>query len=80
MSRDLTSDCVMALAECDLRPVIFFEGAFASGPVRLWSGLGEIGWAGQSWSGAGALLGPQHRDIANREPGIDHLDDIWPVA
>ena len=57
MSRDLTSDFAAALAERDLRPVIFFEGAFASGPVRLWSGLGEIGWAGESWSGAGALLG-----------------------
>ncbi|PLL13945.1 hypothetical protein C0V75_00345 [Tabrizicola sp. TH137] len=57
MSRDLPPDFAAALAERDLRPVIFFEGAFASGPVRLWSGLGEIDWAGESWSGAGALLG-----------------------
>lgn len=57
MSRDLTPGFAAALAARDLRPVIFFEGLFASGPVRLWSGLGEIGWAGQSWSGAGALLG-----------------------
>lgn len=57
MSRDLTPDFAEALADRDLRPVIFFEGEFASGTVRLWSGLGEIGWAGQSWSGAGALLG-----------------------
>jgi len=57
MSRDLTPDFAAALADRDLRPVIFFEGEFASGTVRLWSGLGEIGWAGQSWSGAGALLG-----------------------
>ena len=57
MSRDLTPDFAAALAAPDLRPVIFFEGEFASGPLRLWSGLGEIGWAGQSWSGAGALLG-----------------------
>ncbi|MFD2101864.1 hypothetical protein ACFSKJ_00295 [Tabrizicola soli] len=57
MSRDLTPDFALALAERDLRPVIFFEGHFASGPLRLWSGLGEIGWAGESWSGAGALLG-----------------------
>ena len=57
MSRDLSPDFASALADRDLRPVIFFEGEFASGSVRLWSGLGEIGWAGQSWSGAGALLG-----------------------
>lgn len=57
MSRDLTPDFAAALGSRDLRPVIFFEGTFASGIVRLWSGLGEIGWAGESWSGAGALLG-----------------------
>lgn len=57
MTRNLTADFAAALAGRDLRPVIFFEGMFASGPLRLWSGLGEIGWAGESWSGAGALLG-----------------------
>ena len=57
MSRNLTPDFAAALTDRDLRPVIFFEGVFVSGTVRLWSGLGEIGWAGQSWSGAGALLG-----------------------
>lgn len=57
MSRDLTPDFATALGVRDLRPVIFFEGEFASGTVRLWSGLGDTGWAGQSWSGAGALLG-----------------------
>ena len=57
MSRDLTPDFAAALAARDLRPVIFFEGTFASGPLRLWSGLTDILWAGHSWSGAGTLLG-----------------------
>jgi hypothetical protein len=57
MSRDLTPDFAAALGALDLRPVIFYEGSFASGPLRLWSGLTDIDWAGQSWSGAGALLG-----------------------
>ena len=57
MSRDLTPDFAAALGARDLRPVIFYEGGFASGPLRLWSGLSAIDWAGQSWSGAGALLG-----------------------
>jgi hypothetical protein len=39
-----------------LRPVIFYEGEFASGTLRLWSGLGSISWNGQSWQGAGNLL------------------------
>jgi hypothetical protein len=57
VSRNLTPGFAAALAEQDLRPVILFEGQFVPCTVRLWSGLGEIGWAGESWSGAGALLG-----------------------
>lgn len=57
MSRDVSAAFRAALAEADLRPVIFFEGVFASGTLRLWSGLGAITWAGQSWAGAGTLLG-----------------------
>jgi hypothetical protein len=57
MSRDVTVAFATALADQSLRPVIFFEGQFASGWVRLWSGLGEITWNGKAWSGAGTLLG-----------------------
>jgi hypothetical protein len=57
MTRDITAAFAEALADQHLRPVIFFEGEFATGWVRLWSGLGEISWNGESWSGAGALLG-----------------------
>jgi hypothetical protein len=57
MTRDITAAFAEALADQHLRPVIFFEGEFASGWVRLWSGLGEASWNGETWSGAGALLG-----------------------
>jgi len=57
MSRDLTPAFAAALAGRDLRPVILFEGMFASGVVRFWSGLGAIDWNGQTWTGAGMLLG-----------------------
>ena len=57
MGRDLTVAFSSALADQTLRPVIFFEGQFASGGVRLWSGRGEITWNGKAWSGAGTLLG-----------------------
>ncbi len=57
MSRVLTPEVAAALADRDLRPVILFEGEFASGWVRFWSGLGEILWAGETWTGAGTLLG-----------------------
>lgn len=57
MSREITPAFAAALADQDLRPVIFFEGQFASGWVRIWSGLGSAQWNGQSWAGAGSLLG-----------------------
>ena len=57
MSRDLTIAFATALADQSLRPVIFFEGQFATGWVRIWSGLGEVSWNGESWAGAGSLLG-----------------------
>ncbi len=57
MSRELTSTFAAALAEAELRPALFFEGAFATGWLRLWSGLGETTWNGHTWAGAGSLLG-----------------------
>ena len=57
MSRTITPAFATALADQSLRPVIFFEGQFATGWVRLWSGLGEVSWNGQTWAGAGSLLG-----------------------
>jgi hypothetical protein len=48
MSRDVTTAFATALADQNLRPVIFFEGQFASGWVRIWSGLGEVSWNGES--------------------------------
>ena len=57
MSRDITPAFATALADPSLRPVIFFEGQFATGWVRIWSGLGSVNWNGQTWAGAGSLLG-----------------------
>ena len=57
MSREITAAFATALADQNLRPVIFFEGQFATGWVRIWSGLGEVSWNGQTWAGAGSLLG-----------------------
>lgn len=56
MARDLTSAVDTALAQGTVRPVLFFEGEFAAGTVRLWTGLGSITWNGSSWLGAGELL------------------------
>lgn len=45
-----------ALTSPEVNPCLFWEGQFASGWLRLWSGLGDIVWGGNSWTGAGQLL------------------------
>jgi hypothetical protein len=57
MTRGLSAANVAALAEAVVRPVVFFEGVFPSGTLRLWSGLGEIVCNSVTWTGAGNLLG-----------------------
>jgi hypothetical protein len=38
------------------RPCILYEGEFASGWLRLWSGVGDLAWNGYTWIGRGQLL------------------------
>lgn len=44
-----------AIGAAQLFPALFLEANFASGPVRLWSGLGSISWNGHTWTGIGTL-------------------------
>jgi hypothetical protein len=53
----MSAEIAAALEQGTLRPVLFFEGEFASGWVRIWSGVGDLVWNGQIWTGAGSLLG-----------------------
>lgn len=57
MSRVLNPDFSAALADPNVKPVLLFEGEFASGVVRLWTGFGDLVWDGKTWSGGGSLLG-----------------------
>lgn len=57
MSRTMTPAFAEALAADDLRPALLFEGDFATGVVRLWSGLGPLVWDGRTWQGTGTLIG-----------------------
>jgi hypothetical protein len=57
MSRDLTAGMSAAVTADRVEPVLFYEGEFASGTIRLWTGIGEKVWNGQTWTGAGRLLG-----------------------
>lgn len=64
--RNMTPEFETALIARDVRPALFFEGAFATGVVRIWSGLSPITWNGQTWIGAGNLIG-----FAGVEEGTD---------
>ncbi|OOY31581.1 hypothetical protein [Thioclava sp. F36-6] len=59
MSRDMQAANIAAIGDQMVRIVGFFEGEFAGGTVRLWTG--DIGtnfiWDGKEWAGAGTLLG-----------------------
>lgn len=57
MSRRATQAVLEALEAQSLRPAILFEGEFASGWVRVWTGDFDLTWEGQTWIGAGALIG-----------------------
>ena len=46
-----------ALSGTLLRPAIFVNATFVSGPIYIWSGLGTVMWNSQSWTGLGSLLG-----------------------
>lgn len=57
MARDVSAAMLAALAASPIRPVVFYEGEFSTGTLRLWSGIGTKSWDGQSWLGAGEMLG-----------------------
>lgn len=57
MSRGFTPAAEAALRAADVSPIILFEGEFASGTVRLFSGTGILTWNGEEWAGGGTLLG-----------------------
>lgn len=47
---------VLALMDASVKQVaIFYEGEFADGTLRLWSGYGTIEWRDLEWTGAGHL-------------------------
>lgn len=56
-TRDLTPSFLTALDADVVDLALFFEGEFNSGTVYLWTGIGLKDWNGQTWQGAGQLIG-----------------------
>lgn len=56
MTRGIPSATQAELAQPQLAPVLFVELDFASGFIRMWSGIGPVTWSGETWTGGGQLL------------------------
>lgn len=54
--REATEAFQEELRKRALTPFLLFEGDFASGDVRLWTGYGTLEWDSREWTGAGTLL------------------------
>lgn len=55
--RRLSASFLAALDQPILYPIAFFEGEFATGTLRLWTGFGDRAWNGKTWNGIGWLIG-----------------------
>jgi hypothetical protein len=55
MPRAMTADYLAAIQSAALRPALFVEANFTSGPIYVWSGVGPIIWGGKTWTGLGSL-------------------------
>ncbi len=55
MTRSMTPAVSGEVAASRLTVVLFAEFLFDGGPLRVWSGIGEITWNGAVWTGAGDL-------------------------
>lgn len=56
MSRTVPPALLAALAQPTVRPFHAVECLFDSGPIRLWTGVGERTIAGEVYAGAGTLM------------------------
>jgi hypothetical protein len=55
MPRAMTADYLAAIQSAALRPALFVEANFTSGPIYVWSGVGSITWGGHTWTGLGSF-------------------------
>lgn len=72
MTRALTAGMIAALSGAVVRPVMFYEGEFSAGTLRLFTGYGTTQWNGQTWTGAGTVMriGPAEETVDVRAVGF----------
>lgn len=73
MTRDIHADTLTALSGETLAPIGMVELSFSSGWVRMWTGIGELVWGGNTYYGAGALgqIGAIEETIEIRATGLE---------
>ncbi|MEE3046661.1 MAG: hypothetical protein VX620_15535 [Pseudomonadota bacterium] len=57
MSRDIDPDLLAELQGSELSPVLLMRVGTADGPVRMWTGYGELSHGGEVWLGGGEFIG-----------------------
>jgi hypothetical protein len=57
VSREIHSEVIAEIDGHLLRPALLLDVEFASGTARLWTGIGDLAFGGNTYLGAGALLG-----------------------
>lgn len=55
MSRNISTALGAAVSASEVSPILLVYLDFAAGPVRVWSGLGDLSWGGFTWQGVGSL-------------------------
>lgn len=56
MARNIGTNLVEASQKSVVFPILMVEAEFDSGTTRLWSGVGDLQWNGETWTGSGSLL------------------------
>ncbi len=59
MGRDVTTAFNDEITASHLRPAVLLKGSFDSGDLNLWTGIGDLSFAGDTYLGAGHLLDMQ---------------------
>jgi len=68
MSRNLSAGMITEVTASQLKPAILVKAEFDSGDVLLWSGVGQITYNAEVYTGAGGLLGiSEMRETTNIE-------------
>lgn len=65
MTRSMSAAMSAAMIATEVRPIILFKAEFTSGWVRVWTGLGPLGWDSATWDGIGDLMDVSATDETN---------------